>query len=169
MFGRIILLTLLLCAIGVVGLIVAPHNLPKEHVLHKKGLEFTEKLKEYGDQLKGKADKTLEKAKDDIVKETKKKIGDEVDKKLKEIEGDEGNEESAFPIERTITDSKGRKLDVVVSATSEEEIVFTKKGSTEEFNYPMTNLSKEDQKFFMSVTSKAAESDKEEEENSPFN
>jgi hypothetical protein len=74
---------------------------------------------------------------------------------------DPGSQE--LPVNRTITDSKGRRLEVEIIGRSAESVTFIRESDRERFTVPVSNLSKEDQVFVagLSMTSPEPPSDQE--------
>ncbi len=60
-------------------------------------------------------------------------------------------ESGGLSVSRTITDSKGRRLEVTIIGRSDSSVTLVRKSDRERFTIPVTNLSKEDQSFVASL------------------
>lgn len=58
---------------------------------------------------------------------------------------------NSLPLDRQITDSKGRKLDVIITARYDKEIAVIRKRDAKPFDLPMEKLSEEDLSFVRSL------------------
>lgn len=59
-----------------------------------------------------------------------------------------------LPVERILTDSKGRKLEVVVLEKNEAEIKVRRKSDGKEFSLELANVSREDQDFLKAYSTR---------------
>jgi len=68
-----------------------------------------------------------------------------------------------LPVNHTITDSRGRRLEVEIIGRSSDAVTFIRKSDHQRFTVPVASLSKEDQTFIagLSMTAAANPSDKE--------
>jgi len=53
-----------------------------------------------------------------------------------------------YPFDRSITDAKGRKIDVNVVGRSKDRVIFVKAGDQKRRHYPIKSLSTKDRLFF---------------------
>jgi hypothetical protein len=63
------------------------------------------------------------------------------------VEDTDSLAESAYPVDRLITDSKGRSIDVSITGRGLTHVNFRKKSDNKSFELPLKQLSDRDQTF----------------------
>jgi hypothetical protein len=57
----------------------------------------------------------------------------------------------AYPVDITLEDAQGRKLSVTVIGRTSSHLTFTKQGSSQTFEYPISKLSMKDQGYVLQL------------------
>jgi hypothetical protein len=66
------------------------------------------------------------------------------------------NATAAFPADRSITDSQGRKMEVTLQSKTATSVKFVRKADGQEFDLPLEKLSVEDRTFIATLTNPPA-------------
>jgi len=159
MLMRVCLITILLIAITILSLILAPRYLPEDHVLAKEGTKATQQIRDFIGKVKAKSSEALNnvEGKESDTQDTDTATSSAHDSHVQ------------YPISREITDNKGRKIDVKITKIHEKDIVFVKKGSTKVFRFPIKDLSALDQEFITQTMDGEKETKERAVEANPFN